>query len=201
MTPMAKRNFYRGVVECAFEGCTNPATARHLCDTHYNQKYRKGRELTAVRPKKKPRRGRYLPDGRIVCVRCETARPAEEYHWKSRKENRRRTTCRFCTKDEHHESKHGKGSRQWMKEQLERQGGRCALCLTEEPGGNGWQLDHDHAKTGPESWRMVLCFICNITLGHIEKSGWEVGAFLSGLRARGLYGTHLSAIPPKRKAA
>lgn len=43
---------------------------------------------------------------------------------------------------------------------LARQGGRCAICETGEPGGakNVFQVDHDHA-TG--AIRGLLCFRCN----------------------------------------
>ena len=51
---------------------------------------------------------------------------------------------------------------------LESQKGLCALCGTSEPGGvhNVFHADHDH-KTGKT--RGLLCFVCNTTLGKIEK--------------------------------
>lgn len=42
------------------------------------------------------------------------------------------------------------------------QSGRCAICRTEEPGGRGWHVDHDH-RTG--NVRGLLCHGCNTGLG------------------------------------
>jgi hypothetical protein len=50
---------------------------------------------------------------------------------------------------------------------FEYQGGLCALCGTDVPGGmnNVLNADHDH-KTGKP--RGLLCWVCNSTLGNIE---------------------------------
>lgn len=56
---------------------------------------------------------------------------------------------------------------QWH-EILANQGGRCAICLTEEPKGRGqWHVDHDHA-TGKV--RGLLCARCNRGLGLFSDS-------------------------------
>lgn len=47
---------------------------------------------------------------------------------------------------------------------LKRQRNRCAICGTTSPNGRGFQLDH-HPKKGP---RGVLCFSCNVALGHFR---------------------------------
>lgn len=50
--------------------------------------------------------------------------------------------------------------------QLEAQGGVCAICGADGPGGRGgWHRDHDHA-TG--KWRDLLCHYCNVGLGHFQ---------------------------------
>ena len=46
---------------------------------------------------------------------------------------------------------------------LARQGGRCAVCATTEPGGRGWTGDHNHANG---RLRAVLCMRCNVGLGY-----------------------------------
>lgn len=48
------------------------------------------------------------------------------------------------------------------------QGGRCALCHGDEPGGQGtWHVDHDHA-TGRV--RGLLCTHCNVGLGMFRDN-------------------------------
>lgn len=48
--------------------------------------------------------------------------------------------------------------------QVERQGNRCALCGTSDPGKTDWHADHNH-QTG--EFRGALCFQCNRGLGQI----------------------------------
>lgn len=54
---------------------------------------------------------------------------------------------------------------------LAQQGGRCAICLTGDPGQRGWQVDHDHAccpttaRSCGRCVRGILCFLCNSALG------------------------------------
>lgn len=45
--------------------------------------------------------------------------------------------------------------------------GRCACCGRSEPGGHGWQIDHDH-KTG--KFRGIICVSCNRGLGLFHES-------------------------------
>lgn len=51
---------------------------------------------------------------------------------------------------------------------LDAQGGRCAICRTDTPGGRGdWCVDHDHSFTHV---RGLLCGGCNSGLGHFRDS-------------------------------
>lgn len=61
---------------------------------------------------------------------------------------------------------------------LERQGGVCAICGTDDPGTTkGWHLDHDHAccsvpprQSCGECDRGALCHHCNLGLGGFKDS-------------------------------
>ena len=52
---------------------------------------------------------------------------------------------------------------------LSEQGGRCAVCGTDSPGGQGNQFHVDHChRTGKV--RALLCSNCNRGLGHFQES-------------------------------
>ena len=48
---------------------------------------------------------------------------------------------------------------------LEEQGGKCAICGTDNPGKMDWNADHCH-DTGQK--RGLLCSVCNKGLGHFK---------------------------------
>ena len=53
-----------------------------------------------------------------------------------------------------------------IKQRLEDQGGKCAICSKTTPGGRGnWHIDHDHV-TG--EIRGLLCTKCNLMLGYAD---------------------------------
>jgi hypothetical protein len=66
-------------------------------------------------------------------------------------------------------------------EQLEAQGGACAICGSTTPDTkSGWHVDHDHAEdprstraVNPVAYRGVLCQPCNVHLvGYVERRPW-----------------------------
>lgn len=54
-------------------------------------------------------------------------------------------------------------------ELLRLQGGRCAICRTDQPKGQGmhFHVDHDHTKPKGEV-RGLLCMDCNVLLGKAK---------------------------------
>lgn len=71
---------------------------------------------------------------------------------------------------------------------LEAQGGRCAICQTDNPGtSKGWQLDHDHECCAPGTKRCgkcnrgLLCHACNVGLGFFRDSDHLLNAALEYL--------------------
>ena len=46
-----------------------------------------------------------------------------------------------------------------------KQGNACAICKTEEPGGNGWHIDHNHETS---YIRGILCHRCNVGIGFLR---------------------------------
>ena len=92
--------------------------------------------------------------GKPVCPACRIDPRSSE----SAKARERRRTLR----------RYGITEQVWD-HMLARQGGRCAVCRTDTPGGRGesWHIDHDHV-TGQV--RGLLCQRCNVAIGMLEDS-------------------------------
>ncbi len=68
-------------------------------------------------------------------------------------------------KDYHIKAKFGV-TRDEFNEMLSRQGGCCAICMVNKPGGSGnWHVDHNH-KT--KKVRGLLCHNCNRGIGYLR---------------------------------
>ena len=74
---------------------------------------------------------------------------------------------------------------------LEAQGGGCAVCGTDKPGGRGVLLnvDHDHAccpgnKSCGKCVRGLLCALCNIGLGSFQDNADRLIAAATYLTSR-----------------
>jgi len=125
-----------------------------------------------------------------TCTKCKQEFPATlEYFAKdSRNKNKLQARCRPCKNlgnkpwQKANQDKVKFSIRKWnlrkigftpelFDQMLESQGNKCALCGSESHGANNWNADHDH-KTGKA--RGLLCWTCNVTLGHIEAKdpGW-----------------------------
>lgn len=70
------------------------------------------------------------------------------------------------------------------------QGGRCAICLTDDPGTQHgyWHIDHDHACCPGRSRgcgdcvRGLLCGSCNLGLGHFADDPVRLQSAIDYLR-------------------
>ena len=49
-----------------------------------------------------------------------------------------------------------------VEELLDRQGGTCAICGTDDSGSREWHVDHDHVSL---KIRGILCSRCNTAIG------------------------------------
>lgn len=124
-----------------------------------------------------------------TCKRCNQTFPATLEYFYANKTNNDGLMgkCRTCKLEETREYKkenldlvHARGRRyrlgligftpELVEEMRNAQNNKCALCKTDEPGGNHneWHSDHDH-KTGKA--RGLLCARCNWAVGHIDDKG------------------------------
>ena len=62
---------------------------------------------------------------------------------------------------------------------LAAQGGRCAICGTDKPGGKG-SFHVDHCHVGGEI-RGLLCHSCNIGLGQFKDDRERIQAAIAYL--------------------
>lgn len=73
----------------------------------------------------------------------------------------------------------------WYRETLEKQGGKCSICGSTDPknSSNTFAIDHDHSCC-PSGYscgkciRGLLCFTCNTRLAYLENSVWNRAAMV-----------------------
>lgn len=116
-------------------------------------------------------------EGRKYCRKGDHWLPVEAFGLSSWTSDGVRATCRTCVRPARRqaERRHHLKSLYGITEEdykalLLAQGGSCAICGTDRPGGNGapsMHVDHCH-NTG--RIRGLLCNRCNITLGKMEDS-------------------------------
>lgn len=118
------------------------------------------------------------------CSVCKKAKLHEEFNRSANTANGLHSRCRDCShalpKVPYAKKREQKLLRRFnmssaeFDERLRFQGGRCAICRTEEPGGPGtWRVDHDHKccpeeRTCGQCVRALLCHLCNAGLGFFK---------------------------------
>lgn len=117
------------------------------------------------------------------CPRCDTTKDIGEFAVTA-------PYCRLCMAAWMREKRQSltarekrDAERRWRYDQtpeqfqakLAAQGGRCAICKSDDPGAAGWQQDHDHAccnrpKRGcANCLRDILCTNCNKAIGMLKE--------------------------------
>lgn len=172
-----------GAEACAYPPCERPKRSKGYCNTHYLQSYH-GRPLSMT----KPRVATLARDahGNKWCSCCESWRETDRFASSKGSADGLQSRCRDCNaaiyrgrsevvRDQMREARFGL-TRVGFDALLEEQGGRCAICLTDDPGTRWWCVDHDHACC-PEDGRScgscvrgILCHSCNAGIGHLRDS-------------------------------
>lgn len=127
----------------------------------------------------------------LCCGHCQQDKPDADFHSAKLNVGRRGRTswCKLCTNEQNRDrkrkqreagtlpglqgaayhrdyslrKKYGLDSAS-VNAMLTEQGG-CDICRTDDPGGRGWCVDHDHS-TG--SVRSILCNSCNTGIGMLK---------------------------------
>lgn len=130
-----------------------------------------------VKPVKPTHSWRYSAE----CRGCRRVRSNQHY---SDNTSRHNATVRLWYKEHGRFKKYGLTAETYAA-MLERQGGCCALCKNDKPGGKGiWHIDHIGGtnnrvfnQCGAEGVRGLLCHRCNVSLGHYEKLLSRIGQY------------------------
>ena len=173
---LAERNRINAENRAKYEAAQQQAAADKLARKAANQEAQKARQRRmneascgSVEQTGNPRRG-------CDCKAC-TRRRAAKNGWQRKVRERSKVDDRDENWDRS-EYRAERFARYGLTEAtyfdlLKAQGGKCAICDTDKPGGqgknrpSGWHIDHDH-KTGRV--RGLLCHKCNVGLGHFQDS-------------------------------
>lgn len=159
----------RGLL-CEFEGCGRSCAAAGLCSGHYAQR-RSGRPLTALRELRDPtcRDG----GGRKQCRGCDVWQPEDMFTRSQGYSDGRTPYCARCVRDAYLQRQYSITIGQYDS-MLAAQGGVCAICAEPDPTGKELAVDHDHAccpdpaKSCGKCVRGLLCWPCNVGIGHLR---------------------------------
>jgi hypothetical protein len=175
---------------CAIEGCEKDSFSRGWCSKHYSRWQRHGDPLAQLRASPTPPDATHKH-----CARCRETKPVGDFDRRKGAKNRPGTLkgyCRECDRDYYKEYLATESGRDrsrvartgWSARNheyflnyryglsladyealVETQGGRCAICRVDAPGGKftKWAVDHCHDSS---KVRGLLCGACNMGLGQ-----------------------------------
>ena len=171
---------------CSVDGCEFRAVGHGLCDLHYRRRRRYG---TTDAP---PARPTVCAAAAAVAV---AAFSLCERHYRRNKKGQGDRYCRrcgkqldpnihwslqycddSCRKQEEAIKRREMHRTRWLRrygltptqfeDLLAAQGGRCAICRTDQiPKRGSWHVDHEHTTC---KVRGILCHGCNVALGHFN---------------------------------
>ena len=172
---------------CSVEGCNSKPLARTWCSKHYYRWKRNGDPLATTRT---PPIAEDATEK--LCPRCSNVKPLEQFG--QRRNGKPKGYCESCEslyQADHAATEDGRDMRRMARsrwnesnheyflqyrygittddyeEMLAKQGGRCAICGTDAPGGRNkvWSVDHCHSTNRV---RGLLCHRCNMGLGYFK---------------------------------
>ena len=137
----------------------------------------------------------------VLTGQCKECRIKKSRQWWSENIDRHRTLVKRRYETHRRYARYGL-SVETFDAMLAKQGGVCAICRAEKPGGKGkWHVDHVGGTTRgvfnqcqADGVRGLLCHRCNVSLGHYEKLLRRVGeesvlSYLKGSSTGDLNGT------------
>lgn len=120
-----------------------------------------------------------IASGFKVCPTCGETKLLTEFTIRGdRRRNPYVSECKLCRGKRDRmgvPQRHGLTVEQWEK-MLADQGGVCAICGIDEPGGRGqWHIDHDHIccpgmRSCGHCVRGLLCALCNSGVGMMRDT-------------------------------
>lgn len=143
---------------------SRPDGLQHYCRPCYAARSKSSYEARRRAAGKRVRADVVVPEGMKYCNDCENVQPVDDFRENRHLKTGRSPYCRTCHAKRdaaHHLRKHYGLTPEEFEALVAAQRGSCAICETRP----AVHVDHDHL-TG--SVRGVLCFPCNVALGHLK---------------------------------